>query len=56
MRLIARIDERALVHRIDADERAEEVGPLRDLKHAWLARGALPFHSHLAGAGERFAA
>src|SRR5215813_6178643 len=52
MRLVASIDQRAAIHRIDAHNHAEKIGTLRDLIDAGLALCTLGFNSHLAGACE----
>ena len=48
--LVAGIDDRAPVHRVDGDEHAEEIRALRNLEEARLAGSPLPFPAHLAGA------
>ncbi len=52
MRLIARVHQRASIHRVDADQDAEEIRSLRNLKHTGLTYRALRFNPHLAGAGK----
>jgi hypothetical protein len=52
VRLIPRVHQRASIHRVDADQDAEEIGALRNLKHTGLTRRALRFNPHLAGAGK----
>src|SRR5256885_1561296 len=55
MRLIARVDQGAPIHRIDAHNYAEEISALRDLIDAGLALGTLSFDAHLARPRENLA-
>ena len=50
VRLVARIDERPLVHGVDAHQRLEKIGPLRNLKCARLRPGAFRFDPELSRA------
>src|SRR6266404_9470758 len=52
VRLVARVHDRPTIHRVDADEHAEEIGALRNLIDARLTGGALGFDAHFAGAGK----
>ncbi len=55
VRFVARVDERAAVHRVDADDHAEEIRPLRNLVQARLTGDALRLDAHLARARENLA-
>ena len=56
VRLVARVDERTPVHRVDADEFGEEIGPLGNLETARAAGGVFAFPADLARAGVELAA
>src|SRR5262249_7803986 len=49
MRLVACVDQKAPIHRIDAHNNAEKIRALRDLIDAGLALCALGFDAHFAG-------
>src|SRR5215207_5021551 len=55
MRLIARVDQRPTIHRIDAYHHAEEIGTLRNLIDSRIPLAALTFNSHFPRAGENLA-
>jgi len=52
MGLVARIDQRAAIHRVNTHQDTEKIRALRNLKHTGLTRRALRFNPHLAGAGK----
>ena len=55
MRFIACVDNWAPVHRVDADQNAEKICSLRDLKNPWANRRTFPLDPHCACAGEDLA-
>ena len=56
MRFIARVQDRAIVHRIDAQFRFHEVRTLRELIGPGHKTGLLRFHSDLPGSCQQLAA
>src|SRR5207244_13641438 len=55
VRFVAGVDERTPIHGVDADDHAEEIGALRDLKKSRLTRTAFAFYAHFAGARKNLA-
>src|SRR5204862_7722284 len=55
MRLVARFNQGAPIHRIDAHNYAEESSALRDLINAGLALSTLSLDAHLARTPENLA-
>src|SRR5436309_14369126 len=55
MRLIARVDQRTAIHRVDAYHHAEKIGALRNLIDSRIPLAAFAFNPHFARAGENLA-
>src|SRR4026209_3024198 len=56
MRLVPRIQNRPVVHRVDAQIRLHEIGSLRQLIMAWHESALLAFHPNFSGAGNDLSA
>src|SRR5262249_27211069 len=55
MRLIARVDQWATIHGIDAHDHAEKISALRNLIDSWVTLAALAFDRQYARDGENLA-
>jgi hypothetical protein len=55
MGLVARIDQRAAIHCVNAHQDTEKIRALRNLKNIRLARCAFRFDTHFSSAGEDLA-
>src|SRR4029453_15522932 len=52
MRLIAGVDQRTTIHRVDAHHHAEKIGALRNLIDSWIPLAALALNPHFPRAGK----